>query len=195
MSFLLPIFLSAALAAPEPAAPSKASGAPLPVPTAGSDASPKMAEPTGMGPGNAIWATSVEDAIQRATREGKFVFFEFTKKECGNCQRMDGLLYPAFDFEALLVPMVPVKVSFESPWGKDFASRYSVEDAPSVLITTPEGRLVFLANGFFNQGDFFRHANAAVAGYRKSRSSPRRRRSTRATSSITARTRRRRSPD
>ena len=169
MSSLLPIVLFAALAAPAPAAaPSKAPGKPLPAPTAAaSEASPKMAEPTGMGPGNTIWATSVEDAIQRAGREGKFVFFEFTKKECGNCQRMDGLLYPAFDFEALLVPMVPVKVSFESPWGKDFASRYSVEDAPAVLITTPEGRLVFLANGFFNQGDFFRHANAAVAGYRK----------------------------
>ena len=113
-----------------------------------------------MGPGNAIWATSVEDAIQRATREGKFVFFEFTKKECGNCQRMDGLLYPAFDFEALLVPMVPVKVSFESPWGKDFASRYSVEDAPAVLITTPEGRLVFLAETVGANNHKSRHLNS-----------------------------------
>ncbi len=132
-----------------------------------SDSSRKTAEPSGMGPGNAIWATSVEDAIQRAARESKFVFFEFVKKECGNCQRMDGLLYPAFDFEALLVPMVPVKVSFDSPSGKEFAARYDVEDAPAILVTTPEGRLVFLMNGFFNQGDFFRHANADVEGYRK----------------------------
>jgi thioredoxin-related protein len=120
-----------------------------------------------MGPGNTIWATSVEDAIQRAAREGKFVFFEFVKKECGNCKRMDGLLYPAFDFEALLVPMVPVKVSLESPLGKELGARYNIEDAPAVLVATPEGRLVFLMNGFFNQSDFFQHANGAVEGYRK----------------------------
>jgi hypothetical protein len=120
-----------------------------------------------MGPGNTIWAPSVEDAIRRATREGKFVFFEFVKRECGLCQRMDGLLYPAFDFDALLVPMVPVKVSLELPLGKELGARYNIEDAPAVLVATPEGRLVFLMNGFFNQGDFFRHANAAVEGYRK----------------------------
>jgi tetratricopeptide (TPR) repeat protein len=120
-----------------------------------------------VGPGNPLWATSAEDAIQRATRESKFVFFEFDKKDCGNCQRMDGLLYPAFDFQALLVPMVPVKLSLESPAGKEFATRYGIDDAPAILITTPEGRLVFLMSGFFNQGDFFRHANADVEGYRK----------------------------
>ncbi|HEX9304303.1 MAG TPA: hypothetical protein VGA31_07630 [Thermoanaerobaculia bacterium] len=171
MSSLLPVVLFAALALPQVpvAAPLKKPTAAVSpsAATAPSDSSPRMSESIPMGPGKAIWATSVEDAIQRAGREGKFVFFEFVKKECGNCQRMDGLLYPAFDFEALLVPMVPVKVSLELPLGKDLGTRYNIEDAPAVLVTTPEGRLVFLMNGFFNQGDFFRHANAAVEGYRK----------------------------
>ncbi len=120
-----------------------------------------------LGPGKVLWATSAAEAAERATKENKFVFLEFVKKECGNCKRMDGLIYPAFDFEALLVPMVPVKVDLESPIGKEFAARYGIEDAPAVLITTPEGRLVFLMAGFFNQGDFFRHAGTAVDGYRK----------------------------
>ncbi|MEP6471775.1 MAG: hypothetical protein ABJC28_07130, partial [Acidobacteriota bacterium] len=120
-----------------------------------------------LGPGKVLWATSAAEAAERATQENKFVFLEFVKKECGNCKRMDGLIYPAFDFEALLVPMVPVKVDLESPIGKEFAARYGIEDAPAVLITTPEGRLVFLMAGFFNQGDFFRHAGTAVDGYRK----------------------------
>jgi len=171
LSSLLSVVLFAALTVPQSPAPTPsqktAAVPPASAATAPSDSSPQMVAPSGMGPGNAIWATSVEDAIQRAGREGKFVFFEFVKKECGNCQRMDGLLYPAFDFEALLVPMVPVKVSLELPLGKELGARYNIEDAPAVLIATPEGRLVFLMNGFFNQGDFFRHANAAVEGYRK----------------------------
>jgi hypothetical protein len=168
---LLSVVLFAALAVSQaPAATSPKNPAvapPASAATAPSDSSPRMSEPSGMGPGKTIWAVSLEDAIQRAAREGKFVFFEFVKKGCGNCQRMDALLYPAFDFEALLVPMVPVKVSIESPPGKEFGARYNIEDAPAVLVTTSEGRLVFLMNGFFNQGDFFRHANAAVEGYRK----------------------------
>ena len=171
MSSLLSVVLFATLAVPQtPAvAPSKkpASVPPASAATEPSDSSQQTSEPPATGPGNVRWATTPEEAIQRATRESKFVFFEFVKKECGNCQRMDALLYPAFDFESLLVPMVPVKVSLESPLGKEFAARYDVDEAPAILVTTPEGRLVFLMNGFFNQGDFFRHANAGVESYRK----------------------------
>jgi tetratricopeptide (TPR) repeat protein len=95
------------------------------------------------------------------------VFFEFTSAECGNCKRMDSLLYPAFDFEALLTSSIPVKIDIDSPEGKAIAARYSLEKAPAVLITTPQGRLVFMMEGFFNQPEFFRHANAGIDGYRK----------------------------
>src|SRR5437867_12939431 len=58
-------------------------------------------------PGNAQWSPTVEEARKRAARERKFLFVEFDQEGCGRCQRMDILLYPAFDFEALLIPMVP----------------------------------------------------------------------------------------
>ena len=161
MVSLIPVVLFAALALPQKAA------TPAPAPPASPDASAPMSSDSSLGPGKVLWATSAAEAAERATKDNKFVFLEFTKKECGNCKRMDGLIYPAFDFEALLVPMVPVKVDLESPIGKEFAARYGIEDAPAVLITTPEGRMVFLMAGFFNQGDFFRHASLAVDGYRK----------------------------
>ena len=126
-----------------------------------------MSSEAPLGPGKVLWATGAGEAAERAAKENKFVFLEFVKKECGNCKRMDGLLYPAFDFEALLVSMVPVKVDLESPVGKEFADRYSIDETPAILITTAEGRLVFLMTGFHNQGDFFRNANTAVDGYRK----------------------------
>ena len=88
-------------------------------------------------------------------RRTSSVYLEFDRADCGPCQRMDALLYPAFDFEALLIPMVPVKLSLESPEGQELARRYGIREAPSILVTTPEGRLVFLMQGFTNTREFY----------------------------------------
>lgn len=79
---------------------------------------------------------------------------------------MEGLLYPAFDFEALLISMVPVKVTLDSPEGKELAQRYNVEEVPAILVITPEGRLVFLMQGFTNAQDFYPHIHQDLAAYR-----------------------------
>ena len=117
-------------------------------------------------PGNAIWAETPADARARAAKEKKLVFIEFDRKDCGYCQRMDALLYPAFDFEALLLSMVPVKVEFNSPAGKELALRYGVEDTPAILITSPEGRMAFLMQGFTAAPDFYLHARQDLKAYR-----------------------------
>lgn len=165
MSSVLPAILIAALGVPsqQPAS----SGKPKPAASAPAKAPAALETSVPMGPGNVVWANSTDEAHDRAARDGKFVFFEFTKQECGNCKRMDSLLYPALDFEALLVSSIPVKIDLESLEGKAIAARYSIEEAPAVLVTTPEGRLVFLMQGFMNQAEFFRNAYKAIEGYRK----------------------------
>jgi hypothetical protein len=161
---LVPVILVATLALPRAAATPPV---PPPAPAAAPNAAAPASSEAPLGPGKVRWATSHGEAAERAAKENKFVFLEFVKQDCGNCERMDGLLYPAFDFEALLVSMVPIKVDLESPAGKEFADRYGIDEAPAILITAPEGRIVFLMAGFLNQGDFFRHANTAVDGYRR----------------------------
>ena len=99
-------------------------------------------------PGNADWAADVNEARQRAAAQGKFVFIEFDRTGCGGCRRMDTLLYPAFDFEALLIPMVPVKVMIDTNEGRELAVRHGVEEVPAVLIESPEGRQVLYMQGF-----------------------------------------------
>jgi tetratricopeptide (TPR) repeat protein len=155
LNFTLPVVLSATLAIAQ-------SSAPAPAPT--TPAAP-AAQAVAPGAGNAVWASTAEEAQTRASREGKLVFFEFVTAECGLCKRMEGLLYPAVDFDALLASMVPVQIDLDSPAGKEIAGRYGLREAPAILITTPEGRLVFLMEGFFNQADFFRRVNADLRSY------------------------------
>jgi thioredoxin-related protein len=116
--------------------------------------------------GKADWAPDVNEARKRAAAEGKFVYIEFDRAGCGPCRRMDVLLYPAFDFEALLIPMVPVKVMIDSAEGKELASRHGVEDVPAVLIESPEGRQVLLVEGFSSAPDFYAHVKSEMASYK-----------------------------
>jgi hypothetical protein len=117
-------------------------------------------------PGNADWAPNIAAARDRAARDKKLVFIELDDKDCGNCQRMDALLYPAFDFEALLIGMVPVKVRLDSFDGKTTAHRYEIDEAPSILVLTAEGRLVFVMQGFQNAPEFYRHIHHDLDAYR-----------------------------
>jgi tetratricopeptide (TPR) repeat protein len=118
-------------------------------------------------PGNAEWAPDAAFAKKRASAQHKLVYYEIGGETCKDCRRMQGLLYPAFDFEALLVGMVPVQVTLESNEGKVLGERYSITETPAVLITNPEGRLVFLMQGFKDASDFYRHAHKAIDAYRK----------------------------
>ncbi len=117
-------------------------------------------------PGNADWASDAAEARSRASAQKKLVFYEFTNSGCGDCRRMESLLYPAFDFEALLIGMVPVRIELDSPAGQQIANRYSITEVPAILIATPEGRLVFLMQGFKNAPDFYRHVHKDLDAYR-----------------------------
>lgn len=117
-------------------------------------------------PGNADWATTLEDARQRAASQKKFLFVEFDSRDCGNCKRMDNLLYRAFDFEALLVPMVPVKLMIDSGEGAELARRLGIKEAPAVLIRSPEGRMVVLMEGFSSTQDFYSNVRKELDTYR-----------------------------
>ena len=118
-------------------------------------------------PGNADWAKDLAEARRRAAAEKKLVFYELSREGCGDCRRMDALFYPAFDFEALLVGMVPVRIDLDSPDGRVLAERYTIQQAPSILITNPDGRLAFLMQGFKNAPDFYSHVKPDLERYRK----------------------------
>ena len=116
-------------------------------------------------PGNADWAPNLEEARQRAAAQKKFLFVEFGSMDCRDCIRMDNLLYRAFDFEALLVPMVPVKLTLDSGEGVELARKHGIKQAPAVLVKSPEGRLVVVAEGFSNPQDFYSNIRKEMDTY------------------------------
>jgi tetratricopeptide (TPR) repeat protein len=118
-------------------------------------------------PGNARWAPDAEAARARAAADQPLIYYEFVSQGCGDCRRMQALLYPAFDFEALLIGMVPVQLELASPDGARLAERYGITAAPAVLITTSAGRLVFLVQGFRSAPDFYSHVHKDLDTYRK----------------------------
>lgn len=144
----------------------------LALPAAAQEPTPSVTPPAHSGrqvssPGNADWAASAADARAKATAQKKLVYYEFESPKCGDCRRMQALQYPAFDFEALLIGMVPVKLQLDSPEGKELAKRYSISETPAILIATPEGRLVFLMQSFKDIGDFYRHVHKDLESYRR----------------------------
>lgn len=154
--FLLAAIL---LAAASPASRAQTS-APAPSPT------PIVAGAV-TSPGNAKWTSTLNEAKARAGSEQKLVYVEMETPECGNCRRMDALLYPAMDFEALLIRMVPVKLDIRNGEGREAADRYGVRDTPAVLVLTPEGRLVFRMEGFTNLPEFYEHIHQDLEKYRQ----------------------------
>jgi tetratricopeptide (TPR) repeat protein len=144
----------------------------LAIPAAAQEPTPAVTPPAHVGrqvssPGNADWAVTAADARARATAQKKLVYYEFESPKCGGCRRMQALQYPAFDFEALLIGMVPVKLQIDSAEGKELAKLYSISETPAVLIATPEGRLVFLMQSFKDIGDFYRHVHKDLDSYRR----------------------------
>lgn len=148
----------AALACLFAAAPALAQSAPTPAQAPPAKPRAEANRPV-KSPGNAQWAKTVDEARKRAEAENKLVYYEFESQDCDDCRRMQGLLYPAFDFEALLIGMVPVKVRYDVGESKPLQELYGIATAPAVLITTPSGRLVFLMNGFKDAPDFYAHVH------------------------------------
>ena len=129
-------------------------------------AAPAQAPPAVTSPGNAKWAASPDEAKALAASTGKFVYLEFERPECGQCQRMDALLYPAFDFEALLINMVPVKLSLDSAEGKELGRRYGSAKLPPCSSRARKGASSSSCRGLHGTNEFYQHVRQDLAAYR-----------------------------
>jgi len=132
------------------------------------ESAPTPAEPTPQaGPGKAVWANDYAEARERARSESKVVYVEFSDKQCGNCTRMHALMYPAVNFEMMLLRMVPVVVDRAGTVGAALAKRYGVTESPAVLIVSAGGAMIFRVNGFDSAQEFYFRVNSMLKEWDK----------------------------
>ncbi len=86
---------------------------------------------------------SFEEALNKASEEGKLVFVDAYAVWCGPCKRMSNQVFPREDVGAFYNDnFVNLKIDMERDEGKTFGRKFPVSSYPTLLYISPEGELV-----------------------------------------------------
>lgn len=101
------------------------------------------------------WESSFEEALQKAKASGKTVLIDFWAEWCGWCHRLDQTTYVDPQVVKLGEDFVAVKVDTEGGRKQQqVAERYDVQQLPTILFVSPEGRAVLRVQGYQGPGQF-----------------------------------------
>ena len=101
------------------------------------------------------WEKNFDEALRKARKSGKPLIVDFWAEWCSWCIRLDHTTY----LDPLVVrkaqDFVAVKIDTEgSPKDIDVARRYWVDNLPTILFVSPEGRQLWRVNGYQGEGVF-----------------------------------------
>lgn len=90
----------------------------------------------GTGPGSIAWETNYQSAIEKAKREGKPLFINFTGVTCTNCRWMEQNMFPKPDVIEALQNYIPVELFTDRTTEEDLMNR-SIQEKLTGQITLP----------------------------------------------------------
>ncbi len=99
---------------------------------------------------------SFDAAIAEARKGGGsriFVFLE--QKDCGDCRRMDALIFPARAFQQYLEDKVVARLDIDAADGAPLAARFGITPAPAWLVLTPDLVVSSVQVGVTSQAQWF----------------------------------------
>ncbi len=85
----------------------------------------------------------VNDAIARASEEGKLVFMDFYASWCTPCKWMDKTTFTDADvIEAIDKSFIAIKVNIDDVQGFEMKNKYEINYLPTILILNSKGNIV-----------------------------------------------------
>ncbi len=106
---------------------------------------------------------SFAEAVNQASKEGKYVYVNGSTEWCAPCKKMDAETFT----DSLLgnemnQRLISMKVDLEEGEGIDFAIKFRSSMVPQHLFFDDSGHLIFRSWGFFNPTDFLGLVNFAL---------------------------------
>jgi thiol-disulfide isomerase/thioredoxin len=114
-------------------------------------------------PASIHWEKNFDEAMKRARREKKPVIVDFWADWCGWCHRLDSTTYADPIVAEKAKDFVAVKVDTEGGHrDREVRDRYRVNNLPTIVFLTPNGRQILRVNGFQGPGRFPRTLEEAL---------------------------------
>lgn len=99
----------------------------------------RLERPDGMK----FYTGSFDEACARAKREGKLLFIDCYTTWCGPCKMMSNNVFPQPEVGAAFNPhFVSMKIDMEKGEGIELAKKWDVTAFPTMLVLTPEGKVI-----------------------------------------------------
>ena len=91
-------------------------------------------------PGTVFYDITLEQALEKAKRDGKYVLIDCHTKNCGPCKKMENEVFPREDIGNFINErFVPSMVDIEEGEGPEIAEKYNVQIYPTYLALLPNG--------------------------------------------------------
>ncbi len=107
--------------------------------------------------GSIDWFTeySFDKAFEKAKKENKLIFVDFSAKWCGPCQQLKERVLEKKDFEKVCKHAIPVYVECTSEKGKELAKKFNIFGFPTVVVFNKGGNTLTSITGAHINVDFY----------------------------------------
>ncbi len=112
------------------------------------------------------WAADWSAAVAKAEAKKKPIMIDFYTDWCGWCKVLDQKTFPDSRVIAAMSGVVAVKLNGEKE-GAELVKKYGVRGYPTIVFTTPEGRMLESEGGFIGPESFAQIVQHVVDGYRR----------------------------
>lgn len=110
------------------------------------------------------WAADWPSAVAKAEAKKKPIMIDFYTDWCGWCKVLDQKTFPDSRVIAAMTDVVAVKLNGEKE-GAELVKKYGVRGYPTIVFTTPDGRLLESEGGFIGPESFAQIVQQVVDGF------------------------------